>query len=291
MSNPSEPTPMPRATLCPYCGQLSRDPKRCDRCRGHFDHLSRQASQNAMGPWFVRDEANPFRPGCSLETIQRLVARGRLTPESVIRGPSTRQFWTLAKRTPGIANLFGVCHSCQARTAPDARECASCGATFDVSDDRQQLGLGPVRLLPGHADAESVAHHASAASARAPGAGRAIGTILLVVASLAALAIGGAALVRSGAVGGTTYRSSSSFEAGSPDAPTPTLGDRPSEIVSLDPAPSAEPAPDRSVPEPADEPVRIADMEPRTEHERVETARDPETDRRRAALLGLRGLP
>ena len=41
---PPQPTMQgPRGVLCPYCGVVSLNPKRCDRCGGHFDPLSRQA--------------------------------------------------------------------------------------------------------------------------------------------------------------------------------------------------------------------------------------------------------
>lgn len=152
-----EPSPMPKAMLCPYCGHVSPDTTRCVSCRGFFDPLSRQASQNAMGPWFLRDETQPFRPGCSYETLRALATRGRLTLDTVIRGPSTRQFWSPARRTPGVANLLGVCHNCAGTANAHESACASCGASFGVEPDRQFLGLGPVRLLPGQASPEMVA--------------------------------------------------------------------------------------------------------------------------------------
>ncbi len=151
------PRPQPRVVLCPYCGFRSRDPYRCESCSGYFDPLSRQATQNAMGPWFVRDDAQPFRPGCSFETLRALVRRGRVTPETPIRGPTTRQFWVLAKRCPGVANLFGVCHACARPVEPRDRDCRHCGVSFEPPPDRQHLGLGSVRLLPGHAAPEDVA--------------------------------------------------------------------------------------------------------------------------------------
>lgn len=151
------PTPMPSFVICPYCGHESPNHTRCDRCRGLMDPLSRQASQNAMGPWFIRDEAAPFRPGCSYETLRSLIAKGRVTRSSVIRGPSTRQFWTRAVSAPGVAHLLGECHACHARVTADFERCPSCGASFACATDRQSLGLAPVRLLPGHAAPEEIA--------------------------------------------------------------------------------------------------------------------------------------
>ena len=143
------PVPKPRVTICPYCGSRSRADGRCEACRGQFDPLSRQATQNAMGPWFIRDEASPHRPGCSYQTIVHLVTRGKISPDTVIRGPTTLQFWTLARWCPGVAHLLGACHSCQSPTDGVASECSRCGASFRVATERQYLGLGDVRYVPG----------------------------------------------------------------------------------------------------------------------------------------------
>lgn len=151
------PTPKPRAVVCPYCGQISGAATRCDRCGGRFDPLSRQATQNAMGPWYFLDPACPTRPGCSYATLRSLVERGTVRRDSVIRGPSTRQFWMLATRVPGVAHLFGSCHNCQAAVGADNYACPACGAVFEVERDRQHLGVGPVRLLPGQASVEHLA--------------------------------------------------------------------------------------------------------------------------------------
>lgn len=160
-----------RLVLCPYCGELSRDSARCESCRGNFDPLSRQATQNSMGPWFTRDAAHPHRPGCSFDVIRTLVGRGKIEPNTVIRGPTTNQFWTPARRVPGVANLLGVCHNCGGPAGADDVACANCGATFRYHDDRQHLGLTEVRLLPGQAlpeliDGKAGAHPASQADSR-----------------------------------------------------------------------------------------------------------------------------
>jgi hypothetical protein len=157
-NRPEQPESMgPTMVLCPYCGSLSAHNKQCAHCSGHFDLLSRQRSQNAMGPWFIRDVSRPFQPGCSLSTLSRMAQRGRIKPETVIRGPSTRQFWTFAKNTPGISHFFGECHSCHSPVMPISKLCPSCNASFVADDDRQNLGLSPVHLLPGDADAATIA--------------------------------------------------------------------------------------------------------------------------------------
>lgn len=121
----------------------------CEACGGRFDPLSRQATQNAMGPWFVRDEKHPFRPGCSFETLVRLATRGVIRPDTPVRGPTTGQFWMPARWCPGLAHRLGVCHNCRERVDPGASACPGCGASFAAPSDRQHLGLGRVRALPG----------------------------------------------------------------------------------------------------------------------------------------------
>lgn len=151
------PVPRPVVIVCPYCGALSANTSRCEHCRGLMDPLSRQASQNAMGAWFIRDELAPFRPGCSYETLRGLISRGRLGRDDVLRGPTTRQFWTRATSVPGVAHLLGECHACHCAVEPTDQRCHGCGASFVHEGARQVLGLAPVRLLPGHASPELIA--------------------------------------------------------------------------------------------------------------------------------------
>lgn len=177
------PAPRPQTTLCPYCGHVSASAKACERCRGVFEPLSRQASQNAMGPWFIRDESNPFLPGFSLATLRQMVRRGRITPDTIIKGPSTRQFWAYARSVPGVAHLLGACHVCRATANADLTSCSACGASFDVPDDREHLGLTPVRLLPGQADPAQIAA-AGASGVQASAMGTGAGTVLSIVSQV-----------------------------------------------------------------------------------------------------------
>lgn len=146
--------PAGATVVCPYCASVAPLANKCATCGGRFDPLSRQATQNAMGPWCVYDAEVPSRPGCSYETLRDLIKVGRVRRDSIVRGPSTRQFWMLARRTPGVANLLGLCHACQRDVDADAYSCKACGAVFEPERDRQHLGLGPIRLLPGQASPE-----------------------------------------------------------------------------------------------------------------------------------------
>lgn len=145
------------AEVCPYCGDVPGAPTRCLSCGAHTDPLSKQASQNEMGPWFVRDETRPFRPGCRFETIERWVRTGRVDAETVIRGPSTNQHWMRAGRVPGVARLLGWCHACRGRVEPTEVICGGCGTGLETIRDRQHLGLSPVRAIPGRHDPVQIA--------------------------------------------------------------------------------------------------------------------------------------
>ncbi len=153
-------TPKLRSLICPFCGGLTPDSGCCDQCTARFDPLSRQASQNEMGPWFLRDTSMPHRPGCNYSTIKRLVETGGIQPNSVLRGPSTHQFWMLAKHTPGVSHLLGFCHNCGKTVEVGAFACNGCHEPFSADRDRQHLGLGPSRPLPGQARVEVLALHA-----------------------------------------------------------------------------------------------------------------------------------
>ncbi|MBC7834151.1 MAG: hypothetical protein H7Y88_03505 [Phycisphaerales bacterium] len=144
---PPPPTPQPRTVLCPYCGHHSLNLSRCELCKGYFDQLSQQASQNSMGPWFIREVSAPFRPGCSLATIKMLVERGRITVDTVVRGPSTGQFWRDARQAPGIAELLGICHQCGGSVRSGQPACGACGAALGALSHRDELGLWPVRPI------------------------------------------------------------------------------------------------------------------------------------------------
>lgn len=135
--------------VCPYCGIDAVSGARCLQCRGLVDPLSLQASQNEMGPWTIRSEKGQFLPGCSYQVVIQQIAKGKMNLGTVLRGPTTRQFWMKASRVPGVAHLLGVCHSCNAGVSPASESCPNCHAGFVIESTRQMLGLGPVLLVPG----------------------------------------------------------------------------------------------------------------------------------------------
>ncbi|MEM6551961.1 MAG: zinc ribbon domain-containing protein, partial [Planctomycetota bacterium] len=137
---PDTPT-SPSLIVCPYCGHVQERSHRCVACGGLFEPLSRKATQIAMGPWYIRDKQNPFRPGCSYDTLLAMIKAGRITPTTILRGPTTRQFWAVARNVPGIAHHLGYCHACGKRVDPNATECPHCGAKFRPVHTRDHLGL------------------------------------------------------------------------------------------------------------------------------------------------------
>jgi len=131
----------PEFLLCPYCGLTQKPAGRCSECGGLFEPLSRRATQIAMGPWYIRDRKRPFQPGFSYDVLKKQVRSGRITRTTVLRGPTTRQFWSVAMNVPGVAHLLGYCHACGTHVPPGSEKCTQCGARFQEVPHRNELGL------------------------------------------------------------------------------------------------------------------------------------------------------
>ncbi|MEM9109679.1 MAG: hypothetical protein AAGC72_06610 [Planctomycetota bacterium] len=127
--------------LCPYCGHAQYGGERCEACGGLFEPLSRRATQLAMGPWYIRDKNQPFRPGCSYDILKSMAKAGKIKSTTVMRGPTTRQFWSIARNVPGVAHLVGYCHECGHHVSPSDAKCGACGAIFKEYRERDSLGL------------------------------------------------------------------------------------------------------------------------------------------------------
>lgn len=231
---PPPSAPNPSRLLCPYCGAISSNPKRCEECAGFFDPLSRQATQNAMGPWFIRDPKRPFHPGCSFETLRDMVRKGRITADTILRGPTTHQLWNFAARTPSVANLLGICHNCRREAKPDATECPACRASFAPVTDRQHLGLSPVHLLPGQAAPEAIAAASMTPKAGPPPNARRLPSAKWLAIALVASVLAFTAFLTREAV--LAHRRDLATLRAAP---------------SLPPAPADEPAPSSAAPQPA----------------------------------------
>ena len=100
-----------------------------------------------MGAWFVRDSKRPHFVGYSYDTLVAAIRTGEVGRDSIVRGPSTRQFWTVARRAAGLAHLFGRCHACHGPVTQEKPECADCGAGRLDWQDRNYLGLPPIETI------------------------------------------------------------------------------------------------------------------------------------------------
>ena len=111
--------PHPRGALCPYCGCVSSDLNACEHCKGRFEPLSRQATQNAMGPWQIKDPKHPFLPGCSYERLRKAVEQGRVVRLNAALRRSEEEIERLAQRAERerIAAARQLARSVRARVA------------------------------------------------------------------------------------------------------------------------------------------------------------------------------
>jgi len=153
MSEPVQRTPQ-HILVCPYCGDCQPPAQECRACGGCFDEWSLKATQNDMGCWFVRDSRRPHFVGFSLEALVGAIRAGEVGMNTIVRGPTTRQFWTVARRVPGIAHYFGRCYACQAPVTEERPGCVHCGARPPAVFDRNQLGLPSIDRVAPPADAK-----------------------------------------------------------------------------------------------------------------------------------------
>ena len=73
--------------------------------------LARKATKLRIGPWYVLQNRNPAAPGMKWETLLNFVRKGRIKPQSVVRGPTTINCG-FAAHVKGLSREFGVCYSC-----------------------------------------------------------------------------------------------------------------------------------------------------------------------------------
>ena len=128
-------------TVCPFCGTLNEDSAHsCRQCSMENTHATRQATRSKIGPWFVWQQRNPSAPGMNWSTLMSLVEKGRITPRSVVRGPTTGQLWRFAARVKGLSREFSTCWHCGSDVVRSARLCTACKRL-------QQPPLNPDSLL------------------------------------------------------------------------------------------------------------------------------------------------
>lgn len=113
--------------VCPFCGaQRETDIGSCPNCSLEDSPTTRSATRSKLGPWYVLQSRNPSAPGMNFATLMVLVQKGRVTARSVLRGPTTGQFWRHAARVKGVSREFGLCWNCGGDVAKNARACGAC---------------------------------------------------------------------------------------------------------------------------------------------------------------------
>ena len=130
-----------RILVCPICGETQPETKVCRTCSTLLDPDGLLLAEGGIGPWWVRNEELPFRPGITYEQVADLAKNGKIDLQTILRGPTTRQLWKVARRVNGVAHLLGRCHSCGEHVLPDDRMCSGCNAPFLRFPDRNNMGL------------------------------------------------------------------------------------------------------------------------------------------------------
>lgn len=118
-----------------------------------------------MGPWSVRDVDRPFMPGFNEAILRQQITAGRITANTVLRGPTTNQFWMIAADVPGVSRLMGTCHACHQPVEPTDTTCQFCKSDLSLPDDVDSLGL---RYTNAEQRAEAQKEIAEARNAPAP---------------------------------------------------------------------------------------------------------------------------
>jgi hypothetical protein len=136
--------------VCPFCGTiLEKQEGPCPRCALDDTPQTRQSTRSRLGPWYVLQTRNPYAPGMKFSTLLALIRRGQVTAKTVIRGPTSSQFWRFAGRVRGISREFGLCWSCGGSVQPVPGNCPHCGKG-------QDLPANPDTLLEGEAPAKTL---------------------------------------------------------------------------------------------------------------------------------------
>ena len=67
---------------------------------------------------------------CIRDSI-KMVEKGRLQADSIVRGPTTHQDWMYAAETPRLAKYLGLCPHCFASAKPEDMYCTSCQSNMN----------------------------------------------------------------------------------------------------------------------------------------------------------------
>jgi len=112
---------------CVYCGKvIERGVDRCPHCRISYSFAVRKASREVVGEWFYLDPRNPSGRGVTFETLIKMIEKGRIKPDSIVRGPTTHHDWMFAAEAPRLAKYLRLCPHCFAEARPEDTYCDAC---------------------------------------------------------------------------------------------------------------------------------------------------------------------
>lgn len=128
------------SVVCPFCAHVRTEGTgSCPKCTMEDTPTTRRSTGERIGPWFVLQRKNPTAPGLRLSVLLTLARRGHVTARSIVRGPTTGQFWRYAGQVKGLSRVFGVCWHCGASVSPDAATCPRCRSAQEIPDDPDQF--------------------------------------------------------------------------------------------------------------------------------------------------------
>ena len=213
---------------CVYCGRIiERGVDRCPHCRTSYSFAVRKASREVVGDWFYLDPRNPSGRGVTFETLVKMVEKGRIRPDSVVRGPTTHYDWMYAAETPRLAKYLGLCPHCFAPAKPEETYCSNCHLNMNERPADARPGTPPEEIKdPYHKAAYEMEERLAEALKSVPAAS----------AGKAAAPAGKAAApggVRPAAYRTPPPRPVSSTAAAAAAAVAEAAPDRPSRIVAL----------------------------------------------------------
>jgi len=162
---------------CVYCGQvIGRADERCPHCKMSFSPAVRRAAREVMGDWFYLDPRNPSARGVTFEALIKMIEKGRIRADSVVRGPTTSQDWLYAAEAPRLAKYLGLCPHCFAEAKPEDTYCTRCQLNMNTLLGEARPGI-PADLVrePFHKAGHELEKQLSASVPQAAAVGAAVG--------------------------------------------------------------------------------------------------------------------
>jgi hypothetical protein len=112
-----------------------------------FSPAVRRAAREVMGDWFYLDSRNPSARGVTFESLIKMIEKGRIRTDSIVRGPTTQQDWLYAAEAPRLAKYLGLCPHCFAEAKPEDTYCTRCQLNMNarLADPRPGIPADLVR--------------------------------------------------------------------------------------------------------------------------------------------------